>query len=279
MSQLGVVPCLQGESTTRKERSCESSSRERLGRWDGTSFPGLVAAGHEVTATTRTPGKVAQLRAAGVEPVVVDGLDREAVIAAVLAAGPEVIVHQMTALADLRSLRNVDKVFAATNELRTRGTDNLLAAAARAGTRRVIAQSKGRRPEGVPDYGGDAAGNQLPALRAVVNPGKLGHIGPVSDLARLRVEDRDPRRPAMHRGGARPSAGLRIVGSRMVVQVDTAASVEAPPVSPLCCPRSLLSRSSQLPRPPCPSWTAVTLNCLSSLTVTWVPSGLRTCAS
>ena len=86
--------------------------------------PGLVAAGHEVTATTMTPGKVAQLRAAGAEPVVVDGLDREAVIAAVLAAAPEVIVHQMTALAGLRSLRKPDKVFAATNELRTRGTDN-----------------------------------------------------------------------------------------------------------------------------------------------------------
>jgi nucleoside-diphosphate-sugar epimerase len=102
--------------------------------------PGLVAAGHEVTATTRTPGKVAQLREAGAEPVVVDGLDREAVVAAVRAAGPEVIVHQMTALADMRSLRKVDREFAATNELRTRGTDNLLAAAALAGTRRVIAQ-------------------------------------------------------------------------------------------------------------------------------------------
>src|SRR5829696_1694421 len=102
--------------------------------------PGLVAAGHEVTATTRTPGKVARLREAGAEPVVVDGLDREAVMAAVLAAEPEAIVHQMTALADLRSLRKVDRAFAATNELRTRGTDNLLAAAARAGTRRVVAQ-------------------------------------------------------------------------------------------------------------------------------------------
>jgi len=102
--------------------------------------PGLVAAGHEVIATTRAPGKVAQLRAAGAEPVILDGLDREAVIAAVRAAAPEVIVHQMTALAGMRSLRNPDKAFAATNELRTRGTDNLLAAAEQAGTRRVIAQ-------------------------------------------------------------------------------------------------------------------------------------------
>jgi 2-alkyl-3-oxoalkanoate reductase len=102
--------------------------------------PGLIAAGHEVIASTRTPGKFAQLREAGATPVVLDGLDRDAVIAAVQAAEPEVIVHQMTALAGLRSLRNPDKAFAATNELRTRGTDNLLAAAAQAGTRRVIAQ-------------------------------------------------------------------------------------------------------------------------------------------
>jgi nucleoside-diphosphate-sugar epimerase len=108
-----------------------------LGRY---IVPGLVAAGHEVTATTRTPGKVAQLREAGAEPMVVDGLDREAVIAAVQAAAPQVIVHEMTALAGLRSLRNPDQTFAGTNELRIRGTDNLLAAAARAGTRRVIAQ-------------------------------------------------------------------------------------------------------------------------------------------
>jgi nucleoside-diphosphate-sugar epimerase len=102
--------------------------------------PGLVAAGHEVTATTRTPGKTGQLREAGAKPVVVDGLDREAVIAAVGAAAPEVIVHEMTALGGMKSLRNPDKAFAATSELRTKGTDNLLAAAARAGTRRVIAQ-------------------------------------------------------------------------------------------------------------------------------------------
>jgi nucleoside-diphosphate-sugar epimerase len=102
--------------------------------------PGLVAAGHEVTATTRTPGKMARLREAGAEPALVDGLDRKAVLAAVRAAAPEVIIHEMTALADLRSLRRLDREFAVTNELRTRGTDNLLAAAAEAGTRRVIAQ-------------------------------------------------------------------------------------------------------------------------------------------
>ena len=56
--------------------------------------PGLIAAGHQVTATTRSPAKTGQLREAGATPVVVDGLDRPAVIAAVRAAAPEVIVHQ-----------------------------------------------------------------------------------------------------------------------------------------------------------------------------------------
>jgi nucleoside-diphosphate-sugar epimerase len=103
--------------------------------------PALVAAGHQVTATTRSAARTGQLREAGAEPAVMDGLDRAAVIAAVRAAAPEVIVHQMTALAGMRSLRRFDRVFAATNELRTTGTGNLLAAAAEAGTRRMVAQS------------------------------------------------------------------------------------------------------------------------------------------
>ena len=103
--------------------------------------PGLIAAGHQVTATTRTAGKVSGLRALGTSPVVVDALDREAVTAAVRAARPDVIVHEMTALENMRSLTRLDQVFSTTNRLRTQGTDNLLAAAAAAGTRRVIAQS------------------------------------------------------------------------------------------------------------------------------------------
>lgn len=103
--------------------------------------PGLVTAGHEVTGSTRSALKANQLKAQGATPVLVDGLDREAVLKAVTAAQPEVIIHQMTALTSLRSLRNFDKSFAVTNELRSTGTDHLLAAAQRAGTRRFIAQS------------------------------------------------------------------------------------------------------------------------------------------
>jgi nucleoside-diphosphate-sugar epimerase len=141
--------------------------------------PGLVAAGHEVTATTRTPGKVALLREAGAEPVVLDGLDRQAVIAAVRAAAPEVIVHEMTALAGLRSFRNPDKLFATTNELRTRGTDNLLAAAAEAGTRRVIAQSyAGAGPDKRPGPAKteDDPPEWRPIRSAMQGPAAIAHV-------------------------------------------------------------------------------------------------------
>jgi nucleoside-diphosphate-sugar epimerase len=103
--------------------------------------PGLVAAGHEVIAATRSPAKVGQLNKAGAMPAIVDGLDRQAVLETVMAARPDVVVHQMTALASMRSFRHFDKEFAVTNELRTKGTDYLLEAARQAGVRRFIAQS------------------------------------------------------------------------------------------------------------------------------------------
>jgi 2-alkyl-3-oxoalkanoate reductase len=103
--------------------------------------PGLITAGHEVTASTRSPLKASQLKRQGATPVIVDGLDREAVLKAVAAAQPEVIIHQMTALTSMKSFRNLDRQFAVTNELRSTGTDYLLEAAQLAGTRRFIAQS------------------------------------------------------------------------------------------------------------------------------------------
>jgi nucleoside-diphosphate-sugar epimerase len=103
--------------------------------------PLLVDAGHAVTGMTHTPAKADALRAAGAEAVVAEGLDRAAVIAAVVAARPDVIVHQLTGLADMRSLRDFDGVFALTNRLRTEATDSLLEGARRAGARRFVAQS------------------------------------------------------------------------------------------------------------------------------------------
>src|SRR5829696_6876433 len=98
-------------------------------------LPLLLTGGHQVTAMTRRPDRAAGLRAAGADPVV-DALDREAVLAAITAARPEVVVHELTDLAGMRDFRKFDEGFAATNRLRTEGTDHLLA-----GTRRFVAQS------------------------------------------------------------------------------------------------------------------------------------------
>ena len=103
--------------------------------------PLLASAGHDVYATTRSAGKVDDLRRLGAEPVVLDILDREAVEAAIAAARPEVIVHQATALSDMSDFRKFAQEFAQTDRLRIEGTDNLLAAATAAGVRRVVAQS------------------------------------------------------------------------------------------------------------------------------------------
>ena len=101
----------------------------------------LVAAEHEVTGTTRSPEKAEGIRAMGATPAVLDALDADAVGEAVGEASPDVIVHQLTALANLRFSRNFDRAFAQTNRLRTEGTNHLLAAARAAGARRFIAQS------------------------------------------------------------------------------------------------------------------------------------------
>ena len=104
-------------------------------------LPKLVAGGHEVVGMTRSPEKAELIRALGAEPAIADALDPEAVGAAVSAAQPEVIVHQLTALSAEIDLRHFERSFAQTNRLRTEGTDNLLSAARAVGTRRFVAQS------------------------------------------------------------------------------------------------------------------------------------------
>ena len=103
--------------------------------------PQLIDAGHEVIGTSRSPANAERVRALGAKAIVVDLLDARAVREAVLRAEPDAIVHQATALADVRFSRNLDRSFAQTNRLRRAGTDALLAAARQAGVRRFVAQS------------------------------------------------------------------------------------------------------------------------------------------
>jgi len=103
--------------------------------------PRLVAAGHDVVGAHHSPASAERVRAAGATPVMLDLLDARAVRKAVLESRAEAIVHEATALANVKFSRNQDRVAAGTNALRTRGTDALLAAAGEAGVRRFVAQS------------------------------------------------------------------------------------------------------------------------------------------
>src|SRR4051812_45376841 len=58
----------------------------------------LVAEGWQVIGSTRKPERAAELRALGVEPVIVDVFDAEALRTALLAARPDIVIHQLTDL-------------------------------------------------------------------------------------------------------------------------------------------------------------------------------------
>jgi nucleoside-diphosphate-sugar epimerase len=104
--------------------------------------PLLLNAKYDVVGTTRSTAKAEGLRAAGVEPVVVDVFDAEALSAAVLEARPDIIVHQLTDLPPgLDPSQMTEGTFQRNARLRSQGTQNLVAAALGAGVRRLVAQS------------------------------------------------------------------------------------------------------------------------------------------
>jgi nucleoside-diphosphate-sugar epimerase len=103
--------------------------------------PMLLEGGHEVVAMTRSAGRAEGLRALGATPAVADGLDRRAVVDALVSTRPEVVIHQLTALTGFKDMKHWDREWQQTNRLRTEGTDNLLEGARAAGARRFVAQS------------------------------------------------------------------------------------------------------------------------------------------
>jgi nucleoside-diphosphate-sugar epimerase len=101
----------------------------------------LIAAGHSVTGLTHIATKAEFIKRMGAEPVIADGLDAAAIRAKLALIRPDAVVHEMTDLSGATDLRHFDRVFARSNELRTKGTDILLTAAREAGVKRLVAQS------------------------------------------------------------------------------------------------------------------------------------------
>jgi nucleoside-diphosphate-sugar epimerase len=103
--------------------------------------PLLVLMRHEVTGTTRVAAKAGAIEAMCARPVVVDVFDADALKAAVVAARPDVIVHQLTDLPSAPGTPGYEDGQRRNVRLRREGTRNLMAAATAAGVKRVIAQS------------------------------------------------------------------------------------------------------------------------------------------
>lgn len=101
----------------------------------------LVRAGHEVAGTSRSAARAAELRDLGLAPAIVDVFDADALRDAVMAARPDVVIHQLTDLPDVLDPAAMPAALERNARLRVDGTRNLVAAARAAGARRIIAQS------------------------------------------------------------------------------------------------------------------------------------------
>ena len=115
-------------------------------------MPALIAAGHEVTGTTRSSERAGAIADAGATPVLVDAFDARALARAVAEARPDAVVNQLTDLPQAPSARGIKAAYAANNRARGEGGRNLLAAARAAGVERYVAQSVAffYRPTGEP---------------------------------------------------------------------------------------------------------------------------------
>jgi uncharacterized protein YbjT (DUF2867 family) len=99
----------------------------------------LVQAGHVVGGLTRSAGKVELLTELGAEPILCDVFDREALIDAVRAFKPDVLLNELTDLPD--DVARIGEFTELNARIRTEGSRNLIDAARRSGTPKLLAQS------------------------------------------------------------------------------------------------------------------------------------------
>src|ERR1700733_14916402 len=159
--------------------------------------PLLVAAGHEVTGTTRSAEAARKLEAAGIRAAIVDVCDAAALARAATQAKPDVVVHQITDLPRSFDQKEIAASYQRNARIRVEGTRNLVAAAQAAGAARFIVQSvafayaPGREPHGAAS----------PDLR------HGGHCAPLRLLLRPRHLVRWCGRQTLHPCGCRRAGG------------------------------------------------------------------------
>jgi nucleoside-diphosphate-sugar epimerase len=186
--------------------------------------PLLIKAGHQVTGTTRSRDKARDIEAAGATAAVVDVYDAAALMDAVQAAKPDVVMHQLTDLPDQNDPAEVAASLTRNMRIRVEGTPNLIAAAKAAGARRLIAQSLAfvyaDGPEPHPETDPLQPDDGSPSIRGVLALERLTLGTPGLDGIVLRYGrlygpgtwngDTPPQRSPLHVDGAAQAALLAL---------------------------------------------------------------------
>jgi hypothetical protein len=102
-------------------------------------IPRLLQAGHVVGGLTRSPSKTELLSHLGAEPILCDVFDRQALIQAVRDFKPDVVLNELTDLPD--DATQISDLADRNARIRTEGTRNLIEAARRSGSPKILAQS------------------------------------------------------------------------------------------------------------------------------------------
>jgi len=137
--------------------------------------PLLREARHDVTGMTRSADAARDLQAAGVTPAIADVYDADGLRRAVVAARPDVVMHQLTDLPRVFDERELAAQYPRNARIRIEGTRNLVAAAKAAGARRFIVQSvafayaPGKQPHGESDPLNVADGPRVVTVRAAAD--------------------------------------------------------------------------------------------------------------
>jgi nucleoside-diphosphate-sugar epimerase len=182
--------------------------------------PRLLDAGHAVVGTTRTNEKGQALRAAGVEPCVVDVFEASALSDALSTARADIVIDQLTDLPPGLDASRIAEGIKRNARIRSGGTQNLVAAMLRAGVHRLIVQSIAwmYAPGNEPHAEDDPLDVKAQGLRAVTMAGVL-------TLERLAVSS-PPIQGVILRYGHLygPGTGTERPGEAPSLHVDAAAA-------------------------------------------------------
>jgi len=192
--------------------------------------PLLLGTGHDVVGTTRSTSKADALRAAGVEPVVLDVFDAAGLARAVSAARPDIVVHQLTDLPPGLDPSRMDEGTRRNARMRSEGTQNLVAVALAAVARRLITQSIAwmYAPGPEPHHEDDPLDIHAQGTRAITVAGVVA-------LERLTVSSPPIEGTVLRYGHLYgPNTGADVAGEMPSLHVDAAASAALLAIEKTC---------------------------------------------